>query len=219
MADLSQTAYPSRPGLPEIGGGLPGAPEPQLIPSRHTNDEPALFAQPERAYVPPVGAEIGHEDQMLDQWTNLAFGHLALQLDWYNDDQYGYPPPGAPNEQAFQSGHTSITVINQSAEQGYGKDPAFTWPRYPHMENHFPGYATGTLRRNGEWTAAKIFADYYGRTQQLRDLLVRDALTHRQHGVVVADAPSVSNTYNVPRIDPTLQAAESFGEAGVPPNW
>jgi hypothetical protein len=202
----------------------PMYPDLESVPYRGTAPwgEHPIYDEPEQPIIPahtPIVSP-SDEDRQLHKDINLAFGTLALQLDYHggNDDQYGYPPPGAPNVQPFQSGHTSITVHNQSAEQGWGTDPAFKWPRYPHMENKFPGYnANGVFRRNGQWIQGALLHPRQKYMQHQRDMQLRHAIMHRMHGVIVTDAPSVTHTYNVVPIDPTGQEPFAIGVEGVLP--
>jgi hypothetical protein len=250
---LTQYAYPSTPQAgtpgqmpqanPLSGGSLMG-PEYEAVPYRRTPPwgEPQMDmdilldagGDPDAGmgvdFVTPAPEISPTDEDLLWNRQNLAFGNLAFELDWYLDPQFGYPPPGAPNVQDFQSGHTSITVHNFSAEQGWGADPAFKWMRYPHMENHAKAYGWGILRRNGQ---LPVLPKQYGPggsggsatgsgpyapplhtiatwMQQQRDLLVRTPLMHRLHEVIVDDPDSVPNTMNVNPVDPLAQQIQDF---------
>jgi len=146
----------------------------------------------------------------------------AIPLIWQNDDQQGGlgVPPGALNQQSFQSGHTSITVLNPSAEQGWGQDPALRWPLYPHQQNNFPGYnRNGVFRRNGQWVPDKNFPTiWFSITdQQARDINLRQAIIHRMHGVVVADVPTVPSGMTVSPMQASTGGPAPIGEEGIPP--
>lgn len=205
---LSQTAYPS---APQEGQGV------GRVPQRHQpQDEGPLWTELEAGVLPADRIELSPAED-LHARINVAYGHDALPLNWHNDAQYGYPPPGAPNEQAFESGHTQITVLNQSAEQGWGTDPAFAWPRYPHMENHARAYSWGLARRFGEMKAPKEFRAIQQGMQQRRDLLLRDILAHRVHGAIFGDAATVPWTYTTRQVSPYYQPAP-IGHEGVLPD-
>lgn len=182
--------------------------------------DPALYS----LIVPVVPEDDGtyiHEHMNLP--VNWREESRVLEDEYWNDDQLDGTavPPGAPNDQPFQSGHTQITVLNQSAEQGYGQDPALRWARYPHYSNSFPGYAAGTHRRNGGYPAEKNFLQMYEIISegQIRDMSARHTKQHRVFGAIVADAPTVPHTYNVTPIDPLPFYSEPIGSAGVTPDW
>ena len=213
---FSQTAYPSTP--PVTGGGsLPSAPEPQLVPYRVTPPwgEPPFYDEVEAGVLPASSIEFSHTEDLHNR-INLAWGHDALQLDYYIDDQYGYPPPGAPNQQDFQSGHTQITIPNQAAEQGWGTDPAFAWPRYPHMENHARAYSWGVARRNGQLEAPKDFRPMIAGMQQARDQLFQNFQRKGIHQATVQAVGTVPNTYSVRQISQYYEPAP-IGAEGVLP--
>lgn len=210
---MSQTAYPSAPQNAPSDGQL------GRVPYRGTAPwgEPPAYDELS-AGVPPDASSIELSPaEDLHRRINLAYGHDALQLDYYLDQQYGAPPPGAPNQQPFQSGHTQVTVHNQSAEQGWGADPAFAWPRYPHMENHARAYNWGTARRNGGYLAPKDFRRITAGMQQSRDLLLSPIVTHLgPHGTVVRDAATAPYTYSVQQVSQSYAPAP-IGAEGVLP--
>lgn len=213
---FSQTAYPSSP---QPGGHATSiGDEPGLVPYRGTPPwgEPPAYEQFDAGVLPASEIEMSPSED-LHARINLAFGHDALHLDWYNDPQFGWPPPGAPNVQDFQSGHTQVIVQNQAAEQGALTDPAFIWPRYPHMENHARAYNWGTARRNGGLLAPKSFRPMIAGMQQYRDLLLQPVVTrHGAHQTVVASTPSVPNTYSVRQVNP-FYVPDPIGAEGVLP--
>ena len=203
---MNQTAYPSIPQPAAAGGSLPTGPEPQPIPYRQTPPwgENPIYTEAEPEAAPPA-PPIDHdrEDRNLHAWQSLAHGNGAFALDWENDHQYGYPPPGAPNVQPWDGGHFSVTPWDPSREQGWGMDPAFRWARYPHMENHFSRYnQAGQYRRNGSYPVYKplfgtILTDRWLHTQQRRDLLAALRRAPGPHEVVTQDVPTVPHTMNV----------------------
>ena len=223
---MNQTNYPSIPQPFGAGGSLPTGPEPQAVPYRGTPPwgEQPIYTEAEPQAAPPIPL-IDHtwEDQVLHAWQSFAHGNGAFALDWENDDQYGYPPPGAPNVQAWDGGHFAHTAWDPSREQGWGMDPAFRWPRYPHMENHFSRYNQyGQWRREGNYPVVKalfgsILTDRWLHTQQRRDLLAALRRSAGAHEVVTQDVPTVPHTMNVAQMTPYYTPAP-IGIEGVLPN-
>ena len=222
----NQPSYPSIPQPSAAGGTLPTGPEPQPIPYRVTPPwgEQPIYTEGVPDPRPPLTELVDHawEDRALHAWQSLAHGNGAFALDWENDDQYGYPPPGAPNDQPWDGGHFAHTPWDPSREQGWGMDPAFRWPRYPHMENHFSRYnQNGQWRREGNYPSFKpwfggIHTDRWLHMQQARDLLAAHRRQHPPHQVVTQDVPTVPNTFNVQPTSQVYQPA-AIGIEGVLP--
>lgn len=193
-----------------------------LVPYEQTPpwDEYGLWDAYIEAPVPPVDLrEQGEAEALIT--APAGYSAYDLGLAWDNDPQYGWPPPGAPNEQPFMSGHTQIVVHDPTDEQGWGQDPAFAWPaRYPHMEGHNPYYGMGIARRNGSWPVAKNPLYYTEVMEQVRNMSFRRYQRTGRHGVIVAGYPSVTNTANT---FPVQQAGpySTFDyptDEGVPPD-
>lgn len=206
-----------------------------MIPEKHTPpwDEVPGFDSPppelDGSITPPIegatpdGALFVHEHQDLPPHLPYQERARVLEDDYWNDDQlHGTAvPPGAPNDQPFQSGHTQITILNQSAEQGWGQDPALRWPLYPHNQGTFPTYGSGIFRRNGTWAPEKNFLQMYEviTQEQVRDMRLRASKQHRQFGAVVNNAPTVTNTWNVTPTVPLPWYSVDVGPEGVGPDW
>lgn len=220
------TAYPSVPQPAGAGGTLPTGPEFQSVPYRATppwGEQPIYTETVAPPFQPLIGVNHALEDQQLHAWQNLAHGNGAFALDWENDHQYGYPPPGAPNDQPWDGGHYAHTPWDPSREQGWGMDPAFRWPRYPHMENHFSRYnQAGQWRREGNHPVFKPLAgdirtDRWLHTQQARDLRAAARRAAGPHQVITQDVPTVPNTMNVQPVSSYYTPAD-IGIEGVLPS-
>lgn len=164
--------------------------------------EPALFQSPEVPAAIPFEAnqriDVAAEDEFLHEQLHGTPWHGYEILEWVNPENPGIPNLGPPNEQDFQSGHTSIVVHNSSAEQGWGMDPALLVARYPKVQNTNPFYATGTHRRNGEfpWAVAGLpFADLTQQNVQLSHVGRRR--TSSVHGKLADIPPFVPYSENV----------------------
>lgn len=225
------TAYPSTPP-PSLGTNPQDAdsllgPDYNSVPYRGSPPwgENPIYTEAEPDPTPPVTQLIdpAWEDRVLHAWQSLAHGQGAFALDWENDDQYGYPPPGAPNMQPWDGGHFAAPhVFDPSREQGWGMDPAFRWPRYPHMENKFTRYnQNGQWRRNGDYRVVKpwfgnIITDRWLHTQQRRDLLAAGRRMSPPHEVITKDIPTVPHTMNVSQLTP-YYVPEPIGAEGILP--
>lgn len=65
--------------------------------------------------------------------------------------QLGPPELGPPNNQPFQSGHTSIVPTNPASEQGVGRAPGWQWAHYPHVQQFNVEWVNGqTLLLDGQ---------------------------------------------------------------------
>ena len=217
----SSTRYPSIPQPTRHGGSLPTGPEHQPVPYRLTPPwgEQPIYDEHVDAPAPPILA-VDHrlEDEQLHAWQNVAHGNGAFALDWENDHQYGYPPPGAPNDQPWDGGHFAHTPWDPSREQGWGMDPAFRWPRYPHMENHFSRYnQNGQWRREGNHPTFKASPMWWSRMQQRRDLIAAGRRSAGPHQIVTRDAPTVPHTQNVQAVS-QFYAPDPIGIEGILPS-
>ena len=209
---------------------LYGVPEPEVALDQHhdINDagpahEELLFAVYPQGEGPPMDLDPKAEDRLWHA-QNEAYGHATHDNPayWLDDQLHGEGvPPGAPNDQPFLSGHTSIVIHNPAEEQGWGQDPAFRWPRYPHMENGNPYYGLGVHRRNGQKPEEdKDYPWAFAFSLQERDLALRLAILHRAapgHNVLTSP-PTVTHTENMTPAEPIAPyALESIGAEGVTP--
>lgn len=220
---MSQTtAYPSVPQPIGVAGG-----EPQMVPYRVTppwGEQPIYTEYDQPAYPRVEGLDHDWEDRALHAWQNRAHGNGAFALDWENDPQYGYPPPGAPNVQPRDGGHTSHTVFDFSADWPWGIDPAFRAAPFPHMENHFSRYnQNGQWRREGNHPVLKplfgtIRTDRWLHTQQARDLIVARTRAPGPHQVITNDVPTVTHTLNIQPLDQGAYSPAPIGLEGILPD-
>jgi len=84
------------------------------------------------------------------------------------------------------------------------------------MFNNFPSYNAGTSRGHGV-APVRTVTPLVEFTQQRRDMLIAAIRNHNaQHGVVIADVPSVPWTDQVVAFDPAALAVEApIGAEGV----
>lgn len=166
-------SYPDHGTAPE--GEMP------LIETQH---EPGTAPVTIVQEITPDASEVFlHEQVHGVPWDGYDLG------EWVNPSNPGIPNLGPPNEQDFQSGHTSAIVHNQSLEQGAMLDPAILVTRYPKSENVNPFYATGSWRRNGTFIPAIGDLPFGQLTQGSRQM---QAMGRRRVSVVhgrVADVP------------------------------
>jgi hypothetical protein len=158
-------------------------------------------------------------DDMLSLVSD-AYGPEIPEWVWFNDPQYHGlgVPPGVPNwGQPYETGHTQINLPNPAASyrefEWSGKPVA----RVSRHENAFDGYMAGQQRGHGV-SPIKLYMPYVLRTQQMRDMLLKELKRRGVHNVVVSDVPSLSYTEQVQVTDPTILAPQApIGAEGVLP--
>lgn len=106
---------------------------------------------------PPVDQALV-DDMLHEQMHGAPARDTYVIQRWVNPSNPGIPNLGPISDTPWESGHSQITVLNPSLEQGWGMDPAIVNPRYPISEGVNPYYASGTHRRNGQlpWTSAGV---------------------------------------------------------------
>lgn len=121
---------------------------------------------------------------------------------------------GPDNDQLFQSGHTSITLVNPANEQGIGRAGRFRWAHYPHVQQFNPTITSETyLLDGGPASAIPVLAPFdseRGRVLRQANLWPEGIANYRQQpsakhvwpSVASLDqAATVSFTENVPQQD------------------
>jgi hypothetical protein len=93
------------------------------------------------------------EDDLLHAWIHDAGPNYGTDYPngSINSDNPGVPNLGPPNEQLYQSSHTSAVQHNSSAEQGFGMDPAILVARFPRTAGDNPYHGLWTHKRNGQY--------------------------------------------------------------------